>query len=277
MSLAAYRGKRRFSSTPEPKGKKLRRRTGRLYIMHKHRARNLHYDLRLELDGVLKSWAIPKGPSLDPREKRLAIQVEDHPIEYGQFEGNIPEGEYGAGTAIVWDRGSWEPVDDPHEGLWQGKVKFELHGEKLRGGWALVAAPRGRRSRQPQWLLVKVKDAEARSHDEINVVEQFPNSVDSGQSVEETAASPPAKKKGTTSATQQRVDLTTNSCDHQGKGSREVRRNAPPGIEASLQQSPCGESDGCSPKDDSRRETGQHAPECRTATGNHGVPAAIGR
>jgi bifunctional non-homologous end joining protein LigD len=107
MSLAAYRRKRHLSSTPDPKGKKTGRRQDRLYVMHKHRARNLHYDLRLELDGVLKSWAVPKGPSLDPRDKRLAIQVEDHPIEYGDFEGNIPKGEYGAGTAIIWDRGTW--------------------------------------------------------------------------------------------------------------------------------------------------------------------------
>ena len=172
--------------------------------MHKHRARNLHYDLRLELDGVLKSWAIPKGPSLDPREKRLAIQVEDHPLEYGDFEGNIPEGEYGAGTVIVWDRGTWEPIDDPHEGLRQGELKVELHGEKLRGGWVLVEGALGRHSRQPQWLLIKGKDADARSRDAKNVVEQFPESVDSGQSLEETAVAPPAKKQARRSAAKER-------------------------------------------------------------------------
>jgi bifunctional non-homologous end joining protein LigD len=193
MSLATYRRKRHFSSTPEPQGKTGRRREGRSYVIHKHRARSLHYDLRLELDAVLKSWAVPKGPSLDPRDKRLAIQVEDHPLDYGSFEGDIPAGEYGAGEVIIWDRGTWEPLDDPHEGLRQGKLEFEIRGEKLHGAWVLVASPPGR-SRQPQWFLIKVKDAEARPRDKVDVVEQFPGSVASGRTIDDTAVSASASK-----------------------------------------------------------------------------------
>jgi bifunctional non-homologous end joining protein LigD len=190
MSLATYRRKRHLSSTPEPAGDEPRERTGRLYVMHKHHARNLHYDLRLELDGVLRSWAVPKGPSLDPRDKRLAIEVEDHPVEYGDFEGDIPAGEYGAGTVIIWDRGTWKPVGDPHDGLREGKLKFELHAAKLHGTWVLVATPQSRPSRQPQWLLIKVKDAEARSRDEMNIVEQFPDSIKSRRSIKKKVVAP---------------------------------------------------------------------------------------
>ncbi len=169
-------------------------RKGSLFVIHKHHARNLHYDLRLELDGVLKSWAVPKGPSLDPRVKRLAIEVEDHPVQYGGFEGNIPEGEYGAGAVIIWDRGTWEPLEDPHEGLRHGKLRFELHGEKLHGESALVAVP-AKRAKQPQWLLIKIKDAEARPGDGAAITEELPQSVVSRRTVEEAAASLPAKKQ----------------------------------------------------------------------------------
>src|SRR5438034_4637678 len=127
MGLEEYKRKRRFSETPEPEGK-VEAKNQRRFVVQKHRATRLHYDFRLELDGVLKSWAVPKGPSLDPADKRLAMHVEDHPLEYGTFEGIIPKGEYGGGTVLLWDRGSWEPVGDPHQGYRAGSLKFALKG-----------------------------------------------------------------------------------------------------------------------------------------------------
>lgn len=138
MGLDKYHEKRSFSRSPEPQGKAEAKSAGNLYVIQKHAARSLHYDLRLELDGVLKSWAVPKGPSLKPGEKRLAVHVEDHPIEYGSFEGIIPEGEYGGGTVMLWDSGAWEPEGDPHEAYAKGDLKFKLHGERLRGSWVLA-------------------------------------------------------------------------------------------------------------------------------------------
>jgi bifunctional non-homologous end joining protein LigD len=133
MGLAEYKRKRHFSRTPEPKARKARK-AGWSYVVQKHQASHLHYDFRLELDGVLKSWAVPKGPSLDPAVKRLAVHVEDHPVDYGGFEGVIPEGEYGGGIVMLWDQGHWEPVGDPHDGYRKGKLKFLLHGEKTHRG-----------------------------------------------------------------------------------------------------------------------------------------------
>ena len=147
--LAEYRRKRDFAVTPEPRGKPTGRPRGRSFVVQKHTASRLHYDFRLELDGVLKSWAIPKGPSLDPADKRLAMQTEDHPLEYGGFEGIIPEGEYGAGTVLVWDRGTWEPLDEGRPHLERGTLSFRLRGEKLRGRWALVRI-RARDKRRPE-------------------------------------------------------------------------------------------------------------------------------
>ena len=138
MGLKDYRRKRSFERTPEPEGKLPSGDTGRLYVVQKHAASRLHYDFRLELDGVLKSWAVPKGPSLDPSAKRLAVYVEDHPVEYGDFEGIIPPGEYGGGTVMVWDKGEWKPQDDPHRGLAEGRLKFSLTGRKLKGLWMLT-------------------------------------------------------------------------------------------------------------------------------------------
>ena len=147
--LKTYRAKRKFGVTAEPKGKVARKR-GHAFVIQKHDARSLHYDLRLELDGVMKSWAVTRGPSLVPGEKRLAVQVEDHPIEYNKFEGIIPKGEYGGGTVMIWDRGSWQPEDDPHKGLGKGHLSFTLDGEKLRGLWHLVrmSSPARRETRQ---------------------------------------------------------------------------------------------------------------------------------
>src|SRR6188472_2570467 len=133
MALATYRKKRNFATTSEPRGKVPKANGGNSYLIQKHAARRLHYDLRLELDGVLKSWAVTRGPSLVAGDKRLAVQVEDHPLEYGGFEGTIPKGEYGGGTVLLWDRGSWNPIGDPRHGLEKGHLEFELDGEKLAG------------------------------------------------------------------------------------------------------------------------------------------------
>src|SRR5262249_52006962 len=158
MSLREYKRKRRFSRTPEPPGrvaaKPLAAGPGRSFVVQKHYARGRHYDFRLELDGVLKSWAVPKGPSLDPQVKRLAVHVEDPPVEYGSFEGIIPKGEYGGGTVMIWDQGDWEPVGDPEEGYRTGRLKFKLHGEKLRGAWMLIQTGQGKQpGEQRNWLL----------------------------------------------------------------------------------------------------------------------------
>ena len=147
--LKTYRAKRKFGVTAEPKGK-VARRKGHAFVIQKHAARGLHYDLRLELDGVMKSWAVTRGPSLVPGDKRLAVQVEDHPIDYNKFEGTIPKGEYGGGTVMIWDRGRWQPEDDPHEALQKGHLSFTLDGEKLHGALASGAhgAPARRKARQ---------------------------------------------------------------------------------------------------------------------------------
>jgi bifunctional non-homologous end joining protein LigD len=159
--LAEYNRKRRFDVTPEPAGRlrEAKKAKGE-FVVQKHRASRLHYDFRLEHDGAMLSWAVPKGPSLDPAIKRFAMQTEDHPIEYNRFEGVIPEGEYGAGTVMIWDQGTWEPeVEDVDRALAKGDLKFRLNGKKLRGSWVLV------RMRDRQWLLIKHRDAAASNHD----------------------------------------------------------------------------------------------------------------
>ena len=159
--LAEYNRRRSFGVTPEPAGKLGRVRKEALeFVIQKHRASSLHYDFRLEHEGVMLSWAVPKGPSLDPSNKRFAMQTEDHPIEYNRFEGVIPEGEYGGGTVMIWDRGTWKPeVEDVDRALAKGDLKFTLHGQKLRGSWVLV------RMRDRQWLLIKHRDKAASTTD----------------------------------------------------------------------------------------------------------------
>ena len=186
MGLAEYRKKRRFGVTPEPAGGGRPRRRGRAlsFVVQKHRATALHYDFRLEWKGVLLSWAVPKGPSLDPSVKRLAMQVEDHPLEYAGFEGIIPAGEYGGGTVMVWDHGTWTPeVPDVDAALRKGELKFTLHGKKLRGSWVLVRT-RGGPSGKPAWLLIKHRDASASDED---VAETQPRSVVSRRLMAEIA------------------------------------------------------------------------------------------
>jgi bifunctional non-homologous end joining protein LigD len=189
MGLREYKRKRHFDRTPEPHGKTATRK-GMAFVVQKHAARNLHYDFRLELDGVLKSWAVPKGPSLDPQVKRLAMQVEDHPVAYGSFEGIIPLGEYGGGTVMLWDRGRWEPVGDARDGFRNGRLKFILHGDKLHGAWMLVRSSSRKfgDDQRRHWLLFKERDAEARPTDEGDVIEDMPRSVATGRSLEEIAA-----------------------------------------------------------------------------------------
>jgi bifunctional non-homologous end joining protein LigD len=190
MGLGEYHRKRDFKITPEPKGA-LPRKKGWSYCIQKHAATRLHYDFRLELDGVLKSWAVPKGPSLDPADKRLAMMTEDHPVEYGSFEGIIPEGEYGGGTVVLWDRGTWEPVEEPHQGFHKGSLKFVLHGEKLQGRWALVKIKgRDARDSEKTWLLIKEKDELVRPSREYSIVDARPESITTGRTLEEIAADP---------------------------------------------------------------------------------------
>jgi bifunctional non-homologous end joining protein LigD len=168
MSLNRYRQKRDFRASPEPRGSEhTAQKRAPMFVVQKHRATQLHYDFRLEFNGVLLSWAVPKGPSLDPSVKRLAMQVEDHPIEYGDFEGVIPEGEYGAGTVMIWDRGDWVPeVAEVGRALEKGDLKFTLHGKKLRGSWVLVRTRGyGGRADGRSWLLIKHRDQYASTRD----------------------------------------------------------------------------------------------------------------
>lgn len=176
MSLDTYKKKRDFKITPEPSGAPQKKKPAQhlQYVIQKHRATSLHYDFRLEHNSVLLSWAVPKGPSLDPSVKRLALHVEDHPLEYGGFEGIIPEGEYGGGTVMVWDNGTWEPeVADVDAALQKGDLKFTLHGKKLKGSWVLVRT-RGFGGSDKSWLLIKHRDKFASTGD---IVAEKPRSV----------------------------------------------------------------------------------------------------
>ncbi len=200
--LQRYREKRDFDRTREPPGKRASGRraaaVARPFVVQKHDARRLHYDFRLELDGALKSWAVPKGPSLDPDVKRMAVHVEDHPLEYADFEGTIPAGQYGAGSVLVWDRGEWIADGDPLAGYRDGKLKFELRGEKLHGRWTLVRMHGRAGERQEPWLLIKERDAFARPEGEYAVVDALPDSVlESG----ERAGPPPQARQAPLPAT----------------------------------------------------------------------------
>ena len=186
MGLAEYRKKRRFDVTAEPAGGKLPRRAKKKlsYVIQKHRATALHYDFRLEWKGVLLSWAVPKGPSLDPSVKRMGMQTEDHPIEYAKFEGIIPEGQYGGGTVMIWDSGTWTPESpDVDAALKKGDLKFRLDGKKLHGSWVLVRI-RAREGGRPPWLLIKHRDEFAGKED---IAEKEPRSVVSKRILAEIA------------------------------------------------------------------------------------------
>jgi bifunctional non-homologous end joining protein LigD len=203
--LATYKAKRDFAKTPEP-GAKRARKKGNSFVIQKHAARRTHFDFRLEHDGVLKSWAVTKGPSLDPTQKRLAVMTEDHPLEYGKFEGVIPKGEYGGGPVMIWDRGTWEPLGDPDEGLAKGDLKFRLRGDRLNGDFVLVRMkPKpGDRGRE-NWLLIKKRDDYAGDGEE--PTPDYDTSVKSGLTMDEIATgdvpvwSSKAEKKSATAKT----------------------------------------------------------------------------
>lgn len=188
MALEEYRRKRDFRATAEPEGGARPAADAGRFVVQKHAASHLHYDFRLELEGVLKSWAVPRGPSLDPSVKRLAVHVEDHPIEYGGFEGIIPRGQYGGGTVMLWDRGRWIPEGDAKAALRKGHLRFRLEGERLRGGWHLVRSRRGEGREKEQWLLFKDDDGEARSETAGVVTEDAATSVATGRTMKEIAA-----------------------------------------------------------------------------------------
>jgi bifunctional non-homologous end joining protein LigD len=223
--LSEYRKKRSFDQTPEPRGGgKGRRKAARalIYAIQKHMASHLHYDLRLGWDGVLLSWAIPKGPSTDPTVKRLATQTEDHPVEYADFEGIIPAGEYGGGTVMLWDEGSWVPDDpDVSESLQKGEIKFTLEGEKLRGSWVLVHT-RGMRgdSRQRSWLLIKHRDAYASPSD---VTEKEPRSVKTHRLLREIAE----EEGGDVARASEGDPAARTRADGKQKTPRPARRSSP--------------------------------------------------
>jgi bifunctional non-homologous end joining protein LigD len=187
--LAKYRAKRDFGKTAEPSGDISKASSGHSYLIQKHAARRLHYDFRLEMNGTLKSWAVTKGPSLNPADKRLAVHVEDHPLAYGDFEGTIPKGEYGGGTVMLWDQGSWEPIGDGQRGCKNGHLDFELHGKRLKGRWHLVRMHGNRRGdeKRENWLLIKGKDEYA-NEDGDAALEKYQKSVVSSRSMESLAS-----------------------------------------------------------------------------------------
>ncbi|AKV02943.1 ATP-dependent DNA ligase [Labilithrix luteola] len=202
-ALRTYQELRDFESTSEPTAQIRPSATGRSFVVQQHAATAMHYDFRLELDGVLKSWAIPKGPSLSPTDKRLAVQTEDHPVDYRDFEGSIPEDQYGGGPVIVWDRGEWQPKGNPDEGLQKGRLEFSLRGEKLHGAFVLVRMPDRQaspsRKKKDTWLLIKRRDSFARDDGASSVVTRLPRSVLTDRTIEDIEAGAPALPKRTTS------------------------------------------------------------------------------
>lgn len=197
-TLAHYRAKRHFGSTSEPRGKIAAGRSRGRFVVQRHAARRLHFDLRLEIDGVYKSWAVTNVPSLDPAVRRLAVQVEDHPLAYGNFEGTIPKGEYGGGTVQLWDRGRWasRTGNKPAYDLRRGHLSFTLRGKVLRGGWALVRLNRQGKTRRPSWLLVKERDRDARPG-KSDALARHVRSVKSGRTLRQIAAAGSPRTKGT--------------------------------------------------------------------------------
>jgi bifunctional non-homologous end joining protein LigD len=246
--LATYRAKRDFTRTAEPSGEAATPAGARLrFVIQKHAATRLHYDLRLEADGVFKSWAVTRGPSLDPADKRLAVEVEDHPLDYGDFEGTIPKGEYGGGTVQLWDRGWWAPEDgaDPIKALKKGELKFVLDGEKLHGSWVLVRLKDRERERRHNWLLIKHRDDAARSHDDEDVLDEA-KSVASGRDMDDIAKGKGRAPKPFMRAAQVRSDAVWRS-DKAGGGAavteppeRDMPDFAPPQLCKLVDRPPAG-------------------------------------
>ena len=220
MVLETYNRKRDFTKTTEPKGRanqEKRRASGDSFVIQKHDARRLHYDFRLELDGVLKSWAVTKGPSLVPGEKRLAVQTEDHPLEYGDFEGTIPKGEYGGGTVLVWDKGSWTPLGDPHKGLNKGHLEFELHGKKLGGRWHLIRMAGKPREKRENWLLIKGEDDAARPEGAPDILEERPESAKTGRVIHDVEGEKPGWSSKTGKIDRSRANGATREKPHKAE------------------------------------------------------------
>jgi len=201
--LTKYRAKRDFTKTAEPSGSRARNTAGHRYLIQKHAASRLHYDFRLELDGVLKSWAVTRGPSLNPTEKRLAVHVEDHPLDYGSFEGIIPQGQYGGGTVMLWDTGTWEPTGDARRDFARGNLTFILHGKRLQGRWHLVRLRSSRSGdRRDSWLLIKGRDEYANAEGDA-AVETYQTSVVSRRSMQGIAKA--ARLRGKSSVKRKNV------------------------------------------------------------------------
>jgi bifunctional non-homologous end joining protein LigD len=234
MSLKEYKRKRNFRRSPEPSGGGGKNGPGLQFVVQKHAARRLHYDFRLELDDVLKSWAVPKGPSLDPAVKALAVEVEDHPLDYADFEGVIPQGEYGGGTVMVWDHGQWQPEGDAAKGLQQGKLTFQLFGEKLHGGWSLVRMNRREGDDKNNWLLIKQRDKHARPNAKTDILSRKPRSVLTGRNMEEIAAdadrvwSSNGKAAAKNSRKRARSSTKTTPASNRSSVSRKRGGNNPP-------------------------------------------------
>jgi bifunctional non-homologous end joining protein LigD len=229
MGLKEYKKKRNFGATPEPEGE-VKKATGNSFVIQKHAASRLHYDFRLEMEGVLRSWAVPKGPSLDPGEKRLAVHVEDHPIEYNTFEGTIPKGQYGGGTVMIWDRGQWFPEGDARAAYKKGHLDFRLEGEKLHGSWHLVRMRRREGERQDPWLLIKAGDAAGRTADDPNILEEQPLSAATGRSMDEITAGKPVRKKSARATTPAAAVWQSNRPE--AKKATETRIEAKPAARA---------------------------------------------
>jgi len=252
MALETYRKKRDFRTTPEPAGK-TRRTKGSSFVVQKHDATRLHYDFRLELDGVLKSWAVTRGPSLVPGEKRLAVHVEDHPIDYGDFEGTIPKGEYGGGTVIVWDRGTWRPAFDPAKGYRKGHLEFDLEGDKLKGRWHLVRMAKKPREKRENWLLIKGDDDYARSARDPDILEERPESVKTGREITDVANEEPgwssrtgriAKAKAASpkkNAGKDRTAKTANAAKPKAAGKSSFPGFIPPALATLRASAPTGD------------------------------------
>ncbi|HVT03426.1 MAG TPA: DNA polymerase ligase N-terminal domain-containing protein [Thermoanaerobaculia bacterium] len=236
--LKKYQQMRDFGETPEPSGKSRSRKKARapIFVIQKHQASHLHYDFRLEMEGVLKSWAVPKGPSYDPAVKRLAMMTEDHPFDYASFEGVIPEGNYGAGKVIIWDHGTWkfiEPGDDPVKALKGGKLTFQLDGYKMKGEWALVRI-RGKSPKGNEWLLLKHRDGYAT--EKLDVTEVAPNSVVSGKDIEEIG--PENQWQSNRQALPRKAPTVADALRRKDKKTAATLRSRPSGRKSSLKRQP---------------------------------------
>jgi DNA ligase D-like protein (predicted polymerase)/DNA ligase D-like protein (predicted 3'-phosphoesterase) len=237
-ALRSYRAKRDFQITSEPSSGGAPGLERLRFVVQKHWASSLHYDFRLEFDGTLKSWAVPKGPSFDARDKRMAVHVEDHPISYAGFEGTIPENQYGAGKVIVWDSGFWTPLVDPREGYREGKLPFELHGHKLRGRWVLVRMRQREGAKQEPWLLIKERDEFMRPAQEFSVVDEMPDSVKAlGDPARAGTGSGPAPAAAR-AATAKRASRSATPAGKAAAGSKRPAPDAPAREAASLASSP---------------------------------------